>query len=247
MLAFIILAAGKGTRMESDLPKVLHPLCGRPLVAWVLEAAQLLKPQRTVVVVGHRAELVEEQVGRAFQVEFALQSAMNGTGHAVQQAQPLLRDFKGDIIVTCGDAPLISSETFLHLVKARRDADAAASMLVATVENAGSYGRVIRDGERVLKIVEAKDASDQEKLCRDINAGTYCFKSEALWRHLDRIGNANNSGEYYLTDVVGLLGDAGETVVSVGVTEDEMVGVNTKAELAALEVRVRQSGACRDE
>jgi UDP-N-acetylglucosamine diphosphorylase/glucosamine-1-phosphate N-acetyltransferase len=242
-LAFVILAAGKGTRMESDLAKVLHPLCGRPLLAWVLETARVLEPQRVVAVVGHQAEAVMEAVRPNYPTtEFALQSEMLGTGHAVQQAESVLRDFDGDIIVTCGDAPLISAETFRALAQSRRDAGAAASMLVSTLDDPGSYGRVIRQDGRVSKIVEAKDASEEERACRDVNAGTYCFRSDALWEQLNRIDSNNKSGEFYLTDVIGLLNRAGETVVSVDVGEREMTGVNTKAQLAALEAELQAEG-----
>jgi UDP-N-acetylglucosamine diphosphorylase/glucosamine-1-phosphate N-acetyltransferase len=244
-LAFIILAAGKGTRMESDLAKVLHPLCGKPLVAWVLEAAYALQPERTVAIVGHQADKVKTEIATRFKhVEYAQQAEMKGTGHAVQQAEALLQEFEGDIIVTCGDAPLISTVTFRALVEKRRALGAAAAMLYATVEVPGSYGRVIRDGETVTKIVEAKDANDAEKLCPDINAGTYCFESSTFWEHLNRIDSNNKSGEYYLTDVIGLLTAAGHKVAAVQIAESEMIGINTKAELLALENQLRAEGRC---
>lgn len=240
-LAIIILAAGKGTRMESDLAKVLHPLCAKPLVLWALESAAQLEPQRVVVVVGHQAEAVRERVLEAFpNTEFATQSEMLGTGHAVQQTQDVLRDFSGDVVVTCGDVPLLQSSTLAHLIERRRASGAAASLLVATVEDAGSYGRVIRDADgTVHRIVEAKDATPEERACRDTNAGTYCFESVALWRELAKIGNSNASGEYYLTDVIGLLTAGGERVVSVDVSEREMTGINTRAQLEQLEAEIR--------
>lgn len=229
--------------MESDLAKVLHPLCGRPLLAWVLETARVLQPERVVAVVGHQADAVKDAVSHNYpNTEFALQSEMLGTGHAVQMAESTLANFQGDIIVTCGDAPLITADTFRALAETRRAAGAAASMLVSTLDEPGSYGRVIRSEGRVSKIVEAKDASDEERACRDVNAGTYCFSSEALWKQLSRIGNSNKSGEYYLTDVIGLLTEAGETVVSVDVGEREMTGVNTKAQLGALEAELQAEG-----
>jgi UDP-N-acetylglucosamine diphosphorylase/glucosamine-1-phosphate N-acetyltransferase len=239
-LALIILAAGKGTRMESDLAKVLHPLCGKPLVIWALESAAQLQPERVVVVVGHQAQSVQDRVLEVFpHTEFATQSEMLGTGHAVQQCEEVLRNFHGDIIVTCGDVPLLQSETLQNLVQSRRKNGAAASLLVATVEDAGSYGRVIRDDNGVVeKIVEAKDANETEKQCRDVNAGTYCFESAALWRELAKIGNSNASGEYYLTDVIGLLTSNGELVVSVDVSEREMTGINTRAQLQQLEAEM---------
>lgn len=242
-LAIIILAAGKGTRMESDLAKVLHPLCDKPLVIWALEGAAQLQPQRVVVVVGHQAESVQHRVLDVFpHVEFATQSEMLGTGHAVQQCEEILKKFSGDIIVTCGDVPLLRSETLQNLVEKRRETNAAAALLVATVEDAGSYGRVIRDENGVVeKIVEAKDANSAEKACRDVNAGTYCFESAALWRELAKIGNSNASGEYYLTDVVGLLTQGGHKVVSVDVPEREMTGINTRAQLLQLEAEMNET------
>ena len=239
-LALIILAAGKGTRMESDLAKVLHPLCDKPLVIWALESAAPLQPERVVVVVGHQAQSVQDRVLEAFpHAEFATQDQMLGTGHAVQQCEAALQNFRGDIIVTCGDVPLLRSETLQNLVNRRRDANAAASLLVATVDEPGSYGRVIRNKDGVVeKIVEAKDANETEKQCRVVNAGTYCFESAALWRELAKIGNSNASGEYYLTDVIGLLTNGGELVVSVDVSEREMTGINTRAQLQQLEAEI---------
>jgi bifunctional UDP-N-acetylglucosamine pyrophosphorylase / glucosamine-1-phosphate N-acetyltransferase len=172
-------------------------------------------------------------------VEFVNQGAMLGTGHAVLQCQKALENFEGEILVTCGDAPLLTGATLADLLEKRRENDAAASMLVGRLENAGSYGRVVMDGSDVEKIVEAKDASSEELALPTVNAGTYCFKSADLWAQLSKVGNDNKSGEYYLTDVIGLLRAAGETVVGVHVSEREMTGINTKAELAALESQLQ--------
>ena len=245
-LAIIILAAGKGTRMESDLAKVLHPLCGKPLVAWVLEATRPLAPQRTVVIVGHQADVVEATVREQFpDVEFALQPQMLGTGHAVQQAEALLKDFEGEVIVTCGDAPLITTDTLRELVAQRQQAGATAAMLVATVDHPTGYGRVLLapDGG-VTAIVEQKDATPEIAAIHHVNAGTYCFDSSVLWHYLSRITNNNRQGEYYLTDIVGLLAADGQRVNSVFIDEREMTGVNTRAQLQALEAQLRAEGVC---
>lgn len=236
-LAILVLAAGKGTRMESDLPKVLHPLRGKSLLAHVLTAASTLLPNRLIAIVGHQADLVKAEISPAFPaVEFVLQSEMKGTGHAVMQAESVLQDFDGDIVVTCGDAPLLTAGTLQDLVERRRQSDAAASMLVGRLDNPGSYGRVVmQEGGTVAEIVEAKDASPEVLALPTVNAGTYCFRSADLWAQLAKIGNNNKSGEYYLTDVVGLLTQAGEKVVGILIEEREMTGINTKAELAALE------------
>lgn len=240
-LAIIILAAGKGTRMESDLAKVLHPLCGRPLVAWVLETVAPLQAERTVVVVGHQAEAVEAAVNQRFNgISFARQTEMLGTGHAVQQAQQALEGFVGDIIITCGDAPLIETSTLQRMVEQRRATGAVGVMMVAELDDPGSYGRVLCDEEgSVSQIVEKKDATPEQLAVRTVNAGTYCFHSDQLWRYLAQIDNNNKSGEYYLTDVVGLLTAAGQKVYAVSVDAREMTGINTRAELAALEAELQ--------
>ena len=236
-LAILVLAAGRGTRMESDLPKVLHTLRGQSLLAHVLTAAQTLNPDRLIAIVGHQAELVESTIQPAFPaVEYVLQSETKGTGHAVMQAENALQNFEGDIIVTCGDAPLLTSGTLFDLVEKRRQSNAAAAMLVGRLDNPGSYGRVVmEEGGVVHEIIEAKDASPEILGLPTVNAGTYCFESAALWEQLGKIGNHNKSGEYYLTDVIGLLTHAGQKVVGTLVDEREMTGINTKSELAALE------------
>lgn len=244
-LSIIILAAGKGTRMKSDLAKVLHPLGGKPLIAWALDAVAPLSPDRTVVIVGHQAEAVEKAVNERFaNIEFALQSEMNGTGDAVKRAVPLLEKFEGDVIVTCGDVPLLQTETLCRLIQTRRENNSAASMLVAQVDEPGSYGRVLCDEEnRVLQIVEAKDASPEILAVRNVNAGTYCFDAKSLWPQLARLTNNNKSGEYYLTDVVGFLANDNQRVDAVFVGEREMTGVNTREQLDELEAELKNEAA----
>jgi UDP-N-acetylglucosamine pyrophosphorylase len=240
-LAIIILAAGKGTRMKSDLAKVLHPLGGKPLISWALDAVAPLQPDRTVVIVGHQAEEVEKTVRASFtNIEFALQNEMLGTGDAVKRAVPLLQNFEGDVIVTCGDVPLLKTETLQRLIQTRRENNSAASMLVAQVDEPGSYGRVVCDDEnRVLQIVEAKDASPEVLAIRNVNAGTYCFDAKLLWPQLKQLTNANKSGEYYLTDVVGFLANDNQRVDAVFVGEREMTGINTREQLEELEAELK--------
>ena len=241
-LAVLVLAAGKGTRMESDLPKVLHPLRGQPLVGHVLRAASMLEPARLICIVGHRAELVEAEVSRAFPgVEFVDQGEMLGTGHAVSQTKAALEGFEGEILVTCGDAPLLTGETLFDLVERRRHDGAGAAMLVGRLDDPARYGRVIMgEGGEVEKIVEWKDASEAERAVQTVNAGTYVFRAGDLWKQLARVTNDNASGEYYLTDVIGLLRGDGGKVVGVLVSEREMTGINTKAELAQLEAQLAE-------
>jgi len=243
-LAVVILAAGKGTRMQSDLAKVLHPLCGKPLVVWAIEAAQTVAPERIVVIVGHQAQSVQDEVSSRFPgTEFARQEEMLGTGHAVQQAAPLLQDFQGDVIVTCGDVPLLTGETLQKLVTAKHESGASASMLIGVLDEPGSYGRVLCDEDgTVHEIVEAKDASPEQLEKRTVNSGTYCFEATKLWPHLARLGNSNASGEFYLTDVIGFLTQAGEKVAGIFITEREMTGINTRDQLEELEFTLRSEG-----
>jgi len=240
-LAIVILAAGKGTRMQSDLAKVLHPLGHKPLIAWVIEAAQQLSPDRIVVIVGHQADAVREAVNARFQgVEFALQSEMRGTGHAVQQVEPLLKEFAGDIIVTCGDVPLLRGETMRDLLQSRRGAKAAASMLIGVVDEPGSYGRVLCDDDgTVHQIIEAKDAAPEVLALKTVNSGTYCFDAAGLWPQLARLDANNASGELYLTDVIGFFTQNGERVSGTFISEREMTGINTRAQLDELEVQLQ--------
>ncbi|MBW3636871.1 MAG: NTP transferase domain-containing protein [Armatimonadetes bacterium] len=248
-LAILVLAAGKGTRMESDLPKVLHTLRGKPLLAHVLTSCGALHPDRLIAIVGHKAELVQSEIKPQFpEVEFVLQSEMKGTGHAVMQAEGALQNFEGDIVVTNGDSPLLTSETLFDLVEKRRQNDAAAAMLVGRLDDPASYGRVVmREGGAVAEIVEAKDASPEILALQTVNAGTYCFRSKDLWAQLARIGNDNKAGEYYLTDVVGLLTQANEKVVGILIEGCEMTGVNTRAELAALEAQLEEEAQLESE
>lgn len=228
--------------MESDLPKVLHPLGGKPLLAHVLDAALQLSPDRLICIVGHRADLVEAQIKPDYpSAEFVNQGEMLGTGHAVGQTQSALAGFDGDIIVTCGDAPLLTAATLGDLRRKRAQHDAAAAMLVGRLDNPASYGRVVMDEQgQVSEIVEAKDASAEILELPTVNAGTYCFVASDLWPTLARVGNDNKAGEYYLTDVVGLLREAGKNVVGELVSQREMTGINTKAELAELEKQLQQ-------
>lgn len=240
-LAIVILAAGKGTRMKSELAKVLHPLCDKPLIAWALDTVLALQPDRTFVVVGHQADDVKATVNATFpNIEFVLQSELLGTGDAVRRVAPSLQDFEGDVIVTCGDVPLLATETLRRLIQTRRDNNSAASMLVAQIGDPASYGRVLCDDEnRVLQIVEAKDASPEILAVRNVNAGTYCFESKTLWPQLARLTSNNKAGEFYLTDVIGFLANDNQRVDAVFIDEREMIGINTREQLLELEAQLK--------
>ncbi len=231
-LEILVLAAGLGKRMHSSLPKVLHPLAGRPLLAHVLDTARELSPRKIIVVHGHGAE----QVKGAFpeeHIEWALQAEQLGTAHAVMQAMPRV-GADADVLLLYGDVPLVRTATLKRLLEAARE---GLAVLTADLENPAAYGRVVRDASgRVERIVESRDASAAERGIREINAGFYALSARRLSGWLKKIGNRNAQKEYYLTDLVGLA--VGERVPVVAVKADhawEAAGVNSKAELAELE------------
>jgi bifunctional UDP-N-acetylglucosamine pyrophosphorylase / glucosamine-1-phosphate N-acetyltransferase len=228
----VILAAGKGTRMKSDLPKVLHELAGRPLLDHVLDTTAGAGIDRMVVVVGHKAHLVEETCSRPG-IDFVLQEPQLGTGHAVQMAVPALRE-GGYCVVLAGDVPLLRTETLRRLVEGTKSSGDAAVVLTCLVDDAGAYGRIIKDDTgRVLKIVEAVDASEAELAVGEYNTGVFCFRTEMMIEALDNLTTDNKQGEYYLTDTVAWLVGQGHPVGAVSTDDpDEVVGINTVDELA---------------
>src|SRR5213594_27219 len=199
-LTAVILAAGEAKRMRSRQPKVLHPLCGRPLIAYALRTARAVA-DRTVVVVGPNAADVRATAGDG--VLFVEQRERLGTGHALEQARAACGD--GPVVVLAGDMPLLSSETLERLVSHHRTTSAAATVLTAVVDRPQGYGRVLRQGGRVARIVEERDATDDQKKITEINTSVYCFDAARLWPALDRVESNNDQGEYYLTDAIGIL------------------------------------------
>ncbi len=249
-LAAVVLAAGEGTRMRSATPKVLHPLCGRPMLLHVIEALTMLPLDRIVVVVGHGAETVtktlQEQAGTEIPVELVEQRVQRGTGDAVGVALTASAfedlDAEDDLLVVPGDTPLLRPETLVELVAEHRSADAAATLLTARMHDASGYGRVVRDrhGE-VSRIVEDADASEAEREIDEINTSIYCFRRPFLAPALRRLSPSNTQHEYYLTDAVGVLSGAGHRVVAVVAADpDEVVGVNDRVQLAAAEAELRR-------
>ena len=231
----VVLAAGKGTRMKSDKPKVLHELAGQPLLSHVLETARTAGVKRTVVVVGHRADLVRETCGAA-DLEFVLQEPQLGTGHAVQMAEPAL-SAEGWTVVLAGDVPLLKAETLSRLIDTTRESGAVATVLTCVVDDAGAYGRIVKDADgNLVKIVEARDASPEELAIGEYNSGVYCYDTARLRDALAHLTTDNDQAEYYLTDTIGWLVARGEPVRTVA-TDDavEVIGINTIDELAAAE------------
>lgn len=231
ILDAVVLAAGKGTRMKSDLPKVLHPLDGRPLLDHVLDTVAAVGIDHTVVVVGHKADLVRETCARPG-IDFALQEPQLGTGHAVQVAVDQLRS-GGYTVVLAGDVPLLTAATLQNLVTGARQSSAAAVILTCVVDDAGAYGRIIKDDQgRVLKIVEARDATPAELEVGEYNTGILCFRTDLMLQALDNLTTDNDQGEYYLTDTIAWLVEQGHGVEAVATTDpDEVGGINTVAEL----------------
>ncbi|MEY9973920.1 bifunctional UDP-N-acetylglucosamine pyrophosphorylase/glucosamine-1-phosphate N-acetyltransferase [Lysinibacillus sp. RC46] len=235
----VILAAGQGTRMKSKLYKVLHPVCGKPMVQHVVDHIQTLDVNRIVTVVGHGAEKVKQQLGD--KSEYVLQAEQLGTAHAVQQAEAILGSEEGTTLVVCGDTPLIRPETMQALFEHHQAKNAKATILTAIAENPTGYGRILRgDNGQVEQIVEQKDASAEQQLVKEINTGTYCFDNKALFETLKLVKNDNAQGEYYLPDVIEILQKQGD-VVEAFVTEDfeETLGVNDRVALSQAEALMR--------
>jgi bifunctional UDP-N-acetylglucosamine pyrophosphorylase/glucosamine-1-phosphate N-acetyltransferase len=232
----VILAAGKGKRMKSDLPKVLHKLGGKPMVEYVVETAKKVGVERIILVVGHKREKTQEYL-KHLDVEFVIQEEQLGTGHAVLQTKDLLSDFDGDILILCGDMPLLRSRTVKKLLEEHRTKKAVATVLTAILEDPSGYGRIIRDEKgMVKKIVEDKDASADEKKVKEINTGTFCFDSRSLFSVLDKITPDNKQKEYYLTDALELLRKQNWPIWAViAPNPQEGVGINSQEELEKME------------
>lgn len=236
----VILAAGQGTRMKSKLYKVLHPVCGKPMVQHVVDQVEKLQVQEMVTITGHGAEMVKAQLGEAS--HYALQAEQLGTAHAVMQAQQMLEGKDGITIVVCGDTPLIKAETMEALFKHHEELSAKATILTARIDDPTGYGRIIRnEAGLVEKIVEHKDADEAERRINEINTGTYCFDNAALFEALKNVSNNNVQGEYYLPDVIEILKKQGEVVTAYQTNDlEETLGVNDRVALAEAERIMRR-------
>ena len=237
-LSIIVLAAGRGTRMKSNLPKVLHPLAGWPIVKHVLTTAQQLQPAHTLVVLGHDRERVQQALPPT--VTCITQSPQQGTGHAVLQTRDTLRGKSQTILVLYGDTPLVRAETLQRMLDVHTRRDAAVSLLTFLPQNVIGYGRILRDDSgNVRGIVEQKDATPEQLAIQEANSGILCFRASWLWPHLDRLV-PSPGGEYYLTDLVALAAGEEEPIGSL-VAEDatEVMGINDRRHLAAAEAEVQ--------
>ena len=240
MFTSVILAAGMGTRMKSKMPKVLHTVCGKPLSKWVIDASKAAGADKVCAVVGHKAETVKEVLGDV--CEFALQAEQKGTGHAVMQAIDVIKNSKGEVVILNGDTPLITAETINKAIEYHKNNGNQATVITAILDDATGYGRIVRDNDgSVLKIVEQKDASEEEKKINEVNSGMYVFDAQSLVYALDKITPNNAQGEYYLTDTLEILLSAGKKIGGYAISDnDEIRGINDRVQLNEAEKIVQK-------
>ena len=239
-MAAVILAAGQGTRMKSALPKVLHPVAGRSILEHVVRSAESVEAAPVVAVVGHGAEQVRS-VFAGKPVRFALQPEQLGTGHALLCAEPELEGFSGDLLLLCGDVPLLQEKTLLRMIEYHREQQAEVTILTARVENPTGYGRIVRGVSGVESIVEEKDATPGEQEISEINTGIYLFKAPQVFDFLRKLDNRNAQGEFYLTDIVAMVRAAGKRVEAMPVDDcREATGINDRSQLAFANAVLRE-------
>lgn len=235
----LILAAGQGTRIKSNLPKVLHKVCGKEMVNHVIDTMRKAKIDDINVIIGRGADLVKEKTASR-NVSYSLQEEQLGTGHAVKCAINFLKGKKGIVGVFAGDAPLIKSATIEKLFDTHIENNNSATLLSSIVEDPTGYGRIVREGNEVLKIVEHKDCTEEELKINEMNAAIYCFDIENLLSSLEKLSNDNKQGEYYLTDVIGILKDENKKVGALSIDYEETIGVNSRVQLAEAEEVLRK-------
>jgi bifunctional UDP-N-acetylglucosamine pyrophosphorylase / glucosamine-1-phosphate N-acetyltransferase len=240
-IGVIVLAAGEGKRMKSGLPKVMHSLGGKPLFLHVLTTAQRLKPSRVTIVIGYGAEMLKRAYGNGA-ITWAIQKEQLGTGHAVLCARDSFREFAGDILILSGDVPLISERTIEAMIHSHRERSACLTLLTALLKEPNGYGRVLRNADgQIASIIEERDATDTHKKIEEVNAGSYVASAQFLFSALEKVKNNNEQGEYYLPDIVSIGLDEGKRIVTVRVDDPhEIMGINTREELALMEKRLQE-------
>ncbi len=231
-----VLAAGRGKRMRSSTPKVLHKVLGRAMIDYVLHTVEELRPCAIAIVTGHGSRQVRAHVGQPRNLEWVVQDRQLGTGHAIRQCENVIQDVR-DVLIVCGDTPLLRSETLARLVAAHRQRDAAVTVLTAEVDDPRGYGRILRDAEgNVQAVIEEKDASDDQKQIREVSSGIYCVQRDVLFTLLHKLDNRNAQGEYYLPDIVPHAVKAGLAVAAERMADaGEMAGINDREQLARVE------------
>jgi len=245
-LQVCVLAAGKGKRMRSNLPKVLHKVLGRAMIDYVLHSAESLRPKGIAVVTGHASEMVREHVGQPINLEWVIQDKQLGTGHAVKQCEQVIKDVR-DVLIVCGDTPLLSANTLANLVDEHRSRGTDVTVLTASQQEPYGYGRIVRDDNNaVTAIVEEKDATDGQRKITEVSSGIYCVRFAVLFELLYSISNSNAQNEYYLPDIVPLALASGQSVDAVLMADaDEMMGVNDRVNLSEAE-ELMQARIIRD-
>ena len=239
----IIMAAGKGTRMGGDLPKVLYPVAGEPMVKWVVRACRAAGAERCILVVGYKQELVREALADEAGVEFVAQLEQKGTAHAAQMAEPAFEGKPiGDLFVLAGDGPLIRSQTLGRLLEVHRRSGASATLATSVIDDPTGYGRIIRDADGQFDaIVEQKDATEEQRSVKEVNPSYYCFDGGQMFKTIDQIGANNAQGEYYITDAPGLLKQQGHTVTVVdAVPPEDVLSINNPEQLAEVDQILRE-------
>ena len=228
----VILAAGKGVRMKSQLPKVLHPILGKPMVSYVIEASRKAKVDRTLLIIGHKADLVRQTLGSEY--EYVEQTQQLGTGHALMMAAEALGKIQGDVLTLAGDTPMLTGQILRKLINHHKKTRAAATLMTAVLDPPPAYGRIIRDASgRVRHIVEERDASPEERRITEVNTSHYCFQSEKVFPLLSGLNTQNDQGEYYLTDIIKILVQEGERVETFSSKDPTiLVGINSRLELS---------------
>ena len=237
----IVLAAGRGTRMKSDTPKVMHGLLGKPVISYILESLRSAGVKDIIVVAGYGSQFLKSAIGPA---RMAIQKKLLGSGDAVMSARRYLKSGTGDVLITCGDAPLIRPETFRRLIAKHRSSGASATVLTAKVKDPSDYGRIVTDaGGKFLNITEYKDASDRERSIDEINAGTYCFKCADLFTALSKVRPDNSKKEFYLTDTLSIIRSGESKPIESVLAEDEseVIGINTRADLAEASMKLKNT------
>ncbi|MDX8403322.1 MAG: bifunctional UDP-N-acetylglucosamine diphosphorylase/glucosamine-1-phosphate N-acetyltransferase GlmU [Mariprofundaceae bacterium] len=240
-LQVCVLAAGKGKRMRSSKPKVLHPVLGRAMIDYLLHTVETLRPKGIAVVTGHASEMVQAHVGQPQNLEWVIQDKQLGTGHAVKQCENVIKDVR-DVLIVCGDTPLLRTETLSKLIEEHRKHATDVTVLTAEPEDSHGYGRIVRGGNgKVTGIVEEKDADDKQRAIREVSSGIYCVRYEVLFELLHKIENSNAQGEYYLPDIVPLALKDTRSVETVTMQNpNEMLGVNNRVQLAEVESLMQQ-------
>ena len=232
------MAAGKGTRMNTELPKVLHKLNNKTMIEHVIDTTLKINPEKIIVVIGYKSELIKKQLND-YNIEYAEQLEQLGTGHAIMQCQNILNDFKGDTLILSGDVPLITKKTLSDLYKKHIEYKSKGTILSAIINNPTGYGRILRDKNFFISIVEEKDANEKQKKINEVNTGIYIFNNQILFSNINQINNHNNQSEYYLPDVLPIiLKNKHQITVCKTSNELEIKGINTIQQLYDLEKQI---------